>query len=173
MSSSFVTSWAVAHQAPLSMGFPTLEWVAISFSRYCPNPRTKCCPLHWQADSLPLSHLGSPLYCYSLFLPMKLEQGSRDHTRSYSENSSVLLFSNASLITISVRKLWKIYCFQMATDMVIWNLFRSLNQPSLVAQVVKSLPAMWETQVQVSEAGKSQNNNPMKVDFESKHKLTW
>ena len=61
----------------------------------------------------------------------------------------------------------------MATDMVIWNLFRSLNQPSLVAQVVKSLPAMWETQVQVSEAGKSQNNNPMKVDFESKHKLTW
>ena len=42
---------------------------------------------------------------------------------------------------------------------------------------------MWETRVQtlggeeswdlqVSEAGKSQNNSPMKVDFESKCKLT-
>ena len=72
----------------------------------------------------------------------------------------------------------------MATDMVIWNLFRSLNQASLVAQLVKSLPTMWETRVQslggeeswdlqVSEAGKSQNNSPMKVDFESKCKLTW
>ena len=29
-----------------------LEWVAISFSRGSLNP----CLLHWQADSLPLSH---------------------------------------------------------------------------------------------------------------------
>ena len=31
----FVTQWTVAHQAPLSVGFPRLEywkWVAISFS---------------------------------------------------------------------------------------------------------------------------------------------
>ena len=33
---TLVTSWTVAHQAPLSMGFfqaKTLEWVTISFSR--------------------------------------------------------------------------------------------------------------------------------------------
>ena len=39
-----------------------LEWVAISYSKGTfltqgSNP----CLLHWQADSLPLSHLGSPL----------------------------------------------------------------------------------------------------------------
>ena len=33
-----------------------LQWVAISFSRDLPNPGIE---LYWQADSLPLSHLGS------------------------------------------------------------------------------------------------------------------
>ena len=37
MSNSFATSWTVACQAPLSMGFPRQEvgweWVAISFSK--------------------------------------------------------------------------------------------------------------------------------------------
>ena len=39
-----------------------LEWVAISFSRgsFWPRDRTPHL-LHWQAGSLPLSHLGSPL----------------------------------------------------------------------------------------------------------------
>ena len=42
-----------------------LEWVAISFSRVnfltqASNPRLQR-PLHWQADSLPLSHPGSPV----------------------------------------------------------------------------------------------------------------
>ena len=37
-----------------------LEWVAISYSRGSPRPRVQTpvsCLLHWQADSLPLSHL--------------------------------------------------------------------------------------------------------------------
>ena len=41
----------------------TLEWVAISFSRRSSWPRdwTRVLHfLHWQADSLPLCHLGSP-----------------------------------------------------------------------------------------------------------------
>lgn len=43
------------------------------------------------------------------------------------------------------------------TDMVIFkNLFQVSRQVSLVAQLVKSLPAMWVTGFQVSEAGKSQ-----------------
>ena len=39
----FVTSWTVAHQASLSMGFSRqeriLEWIAISFSRGSSQPR--------------------------------------------------------------------------------------------------------------------------------------
>ena len=38
-----------------------LEWGAISFSRGSSRPRTDPCLLHWQVDSLPLSHQGSLL----------------------------------------------------------------------------------------------------------------
>ena len=41
----------------------TIEWVAISSSRGSSRPRNWTCIfslLHWQVDSLPLSHLGSP-----------------------------------------------------------------------------------------------------------------
>ena len=42
-----------------------LEWVAVSSSRGSSQPRDQICVsciylLHWQVDSLPLSHLGSP-----------------------------------------------------------------------------------------------------------------
>ena len=49
----FVTVWTVAHQTPLSMEF--------SFQ---PRGQT-CISLHWQVDSLSLSHWGSP-DCYGL-----------------------------------------------------------------------------------------------------------
>ena len=67
------TSWIVAHQAPLFMGFSGQGYwsgVAIPFSRRIfptqgSNPRL----LHWQADFFffffkPLSHLGSPKCTY-------------------------------------------------------------------------------------------------------------
>ena len=40
-----------------------LEWVVVSFSRGSSQPRDQAnlCLLHWQEDSLPLSHPGSPL----------------------------------------------------------------------------------------------------------------
>ena len=38
----------------------TLEWVAISFSRGLPDSGIALKSPAWQADSLPLSHLGSP-----------------------------------------------------------------------------------------------------------------
>ena len=57
---------SAAHQAPLSMNFfqtRILEWVAVSYSRGSFWPRNWTLHLlHWQADSLPLSHLGS--YCW-------------------------------------------------------------------------------------------------------------
>ena len=46
-----------------------LEWAAISSSRASFQPRDwtqgSCISLHWQADSLPLSQLGSPRECCS------------------------------------------------------------------------------------------------------------
>ena len=61
--SDSVTSWTVAHQVPLSMKFSRQEY----WSRSLPTPGALLDPGSesmspaWQADSLPLSHLGSPL----------------------------------------------------------------------------------------------------------------
>ena len=61
----FVILWTVACQAPWSMGFSGQEyWSGL----LCPSSRgssypeiepTSLCLLHWQVDSLPLSHQGS------------------------------------------------------------------------------------------------------------------
>ena len=68
LSDSFATPWTIAHQAPLSMGFPgkerILEWVAISFSGDLPDPGIEP-ESALQAGSLPLSHWGRPL-CWIL-----------------------------------------------------------------------------------------------------------
>ena len=64
----FVTLWTVACPASLPMRFSRQEyWSGLPF----PPPEDLLNPginlrllhlLHWQADSLPLSHLGSPLF---------------------------------------------------------------------------------------------------------------
>ena len=62
----FVTPWTVAHQAPLSMGFPRQEyWSGLSFPTPgdLPNPGTELRLFHLlpcQVNSLPLNQLGSP-----------------------------------------------------------------------------------------------------------------
>jgi len=48
-----------------------LEWVVISFSGDLPNPGFKLVSPDWQADSLPLSHLGSPLQTLKVFKCLK------------------------------------------------------------------------------------------------------
>ena len=63
MSSSLWPHVTVAHQAPLSMGFPRQEnWSGLPFPspEDLPDQGLNPCLLHWQADALPLSHLGSP-----------------------------------------------------------------------------------------------------------------
>ena len=68
--SDSVTSGTVAHQTPLSMGFPRQEyWGGLPFPSLGIIPTqgsNPCllCLLHWQVDSLPLSHLGSPCIRY-------------------------------------------------------------------------------------------------------------
>ena len=62
---TLVTSWAGAHQAPLSMDFSKQEyWSGLPFpspgifQTQGSNPNL----LHWQVDSLPLSHQGSMVH---------------------------------------------------------------------------------------------------------------
>ena len=63
----FVTSWTVAHQAPLSMRFSSQEyWNGLPFPSPwdLPGPGIEpksLCLLHWQEGSLPLEPLGSPV----------------------------------------------------------------------------------------------------------------
>ena len=58
----FVTPWCVAQKAPLSMGFSKQEYWSchILLPGISLTQRSNACLLHWQADSLPLSHRGSP-----------------------------------------------------------------------------------------------------------------
>ena len=76
----FEIPWTLDCQVPLSMEFPRQEyWRGVPFSTPgdLPNPGSSLCLLcllHWQADSLPLCHLGSQspyiyiyLFIYLLF----------------------------------------------------------------------------------------------------------
>ena len=69
MSDLFVILWTVALQAPLSVGFPRQEYwwsgLPIPTPGDLPDPGIEPHLLHWQADSLPLSHLGSPYLAYT------------------------------------------------------------------------------------------------------------
>ena len=61
MSNSSATPWTVPHQDPLSMEFPRQEyWSELPFPSPgdLPTKGSNSCLLHWQADSLPLSHAG-------------------------------------------------------------------------------------------------------------------
>ena len=64
--------WTVACQAPLSMGFPRAEyWRGLSF--FSPwiflTQGLNANLLHWQVDSLPLGHLGSPESAKYIYIP--------------------------------------------------------------------------------------------------------
>ena len=62
-----MTPWTVAHQAPLSMGFPRQEyWSGLPFpTPGLPFPTPYLCLLgllHWQVDSLSPRLLGTPAF---------------------------------------------------------------------------------------------------------------
>ena len=65
VSDSFATPWTIAHQAPLSTEFPKQKyWSGVPFPSLggiFPTQGLNSGLLHWQARSLPLSHLGSGL----------------------------------------------------------------------------------------------------------------
>ena len=59
----FATPWTVALQAPLSMVFSKQEYWSCHFLLHgiFPTQGSNPCLMHWQVDSLPLSHQGSLL----------------------------------------------------------------------------------------------------------------
>ena len=59
----FATPWTVAHQVPLSMGLSQQEYWSGLLSTPPADLPTQVSNLHWQVDSLPLSHLGSSSGC--------------------------------------------------------------------------------------------------------------
>ena len=68
MSNSFAIPWTLAHQAPLFIGFPWQEyWSGLPFPSpgNLPNPGIELESSALQADSLPLSHQGSPYHLQS------------------------------------------------------------------------------------------------------------
>ena len=78
-----MTPWTIAHQAPLSMGFcskntgMSCHFLQKGFFQSQGSNLSLLLLCHWQADSLPLSHLGSPdqvCMCY-LFRNCKPEKG--------------------------------------------------------------------------------------------------
>ena len=63
MCDSFLTTWTIASQIPLSMGFPRQAyWSRLTFPSTgdLADPGIKPVSPAWQVDSLPLSHLRSP-----------------------------------------------------------------------------------------------------------------
>ena len=62
---TLVTLWTVASQAPLSMGCYFLLQGIFLTQRVNPHLLHL---LHWQANSLPLSHLGSPFFPSSILI---------------------------------------------------------------------------------------------------------
>ena len=97
----FVTPWTVAHQVPLSMGPPGKNiGVGCHFllQGIIPTQGSNSCLLHllhWQADSLPLSHPGR-LYTYEmqLFRDTGSQKGS---SMSSLTESTVLKKGNQSI----------------------------------------------------------------------------
>ena len=91
MSNSFATPWTVACQVPLSMGLSRQEyWSGLPFPSQGDLPNSGIQPglLHWQVDSLPLSHVGSQK-C-DIYIGHK--------------NTCIYLFIWASLIALLVKK---------------------------------------------------------------------
>ena len=65
----FMTVWTVAHQAPLSIGFPRQEdWSGLPCppSGELPDPEMELnlCLLHGQVSLYHWHHLGSPIHCF-------------------------------------------------------------------------------------------------------------
>ena len=71
----FETLWIVAYKAPLYVGFLRQEYWSAKLKKKKKKNTGVHCPflqfLHWEADSLLLSHLGSPATIVTGFISTK------------------------------------------------------------------------------------------------------
>ena len=147
-----MTPWTVAHQASLSMGFPRQEyWSELPFPSPgdLPNPGIKSGLLHWQADSLPLSHLGSPvilmywkLLCARHFTRKAEKKGKKEVTikhmvyqiRSDQSLSRVQLFAipwiAAHQASLSITNPWSLLKFMSIEPVDAIQPSHPLSSPS-------------------------------------------
>ena len=82
MSNTFVAPWAVACQAPLSMGFPRKEYWSGLLSPSpgdCPSKGTEPMSPALQVDSLQLSHQESPQSSFTVLYFMKVRESMPSH----------------------------------------------------------------------------------------------
>ena len=109
VSDSFVISWTVAHQAPLSMEFPRQEywrglpWLSSPPLGDLPNPGIQPTSPALQEDSLPLSHQESP-YINSKPQKHDLILIDEDKNRNYKTTKSEFLLGSATLLTTIPRR---------------------------------------------------------------------
>ena len=107
--SNSTTPWTATHQAPLSMEFSRqvhLEWVGVGchclLQMIFPIQGLNLWLLHWQADSLPVRHLGSPKWCARLFY--------------------IVLYLESSVLLLSLSLFFFFYCFDFC-HLNLKNLF--------------------------------------------------
>ena len=123
----FLTPWTVAHQAPLSMGFPRQEyWSRLPF----PSPGDLLTQgsnlglLHWQVYSVPVSHVWgpgrilAPLKRLSLRFPPK-------------KDSPYALKPHLQKMKSEVNVLWKI--------------FKVLYSAFIIVLLLLTIPSLWPT----------------------------
>ena len=158
-----------------------LELVAISSARDLPNPWIKpvsCHLLHWQADSLPLHHLGSPVTSYSYLINHSIP--NVNNTKSFracitAEKKNLvycLLWNTYTTCWISKIIKESLYPLKKNSaavspenkDLLIIQRWLPDSRASLLSQTVKRLPAMRETRVLSPGSGRSPgegNGNPL------------
>ena len=122
MSNSFVTPWTAACQVPLSMGFPRQEYRSgqpFPSPGDLPHPGTKPTSPALQADSLPLSHKGSPAILFHYNKIFSIDLSPESHVISWQLSPSTENLKETSYpqneILIRTELQWTI-CFWSGRD---------------------------------------------------------
>ena len=109
----FAIPWTVALQASLSMEFPRQKNTGVGCHFFLqgifPIQGTNLHLLHWQVDSLPLSHQGSLLMIFIYFI-IKLEKSSVKSLLSFNPSATFLS------MYLSMQFHWKIKCWLFHTQ---------------------------------------------------------
>ena len=130
-----------------------LQWVAISSSRECSWPKDwtrNSCLLHWQVDSLPPSHLGSPR-------PLGGRNKTQYHATSpppqWADDSllkdSLLFFSYLSFACIGYRWSRQVFLKPFSSFNVYWSVVAlrccvSFHSPAKwISYMYKCIPFFW------------------------------